>query len=471
MNDISMMSAETLLVAYRRHALSPRECMEAVLERVRQFDPLVNCMCGFHADVALQAARESEQRWMRGEPLGLLDGVPVSVKDLIDVQGFPTRYGSLTSPDTLQRSDAPAVSRLRRAGAVLFGKTTTSEYGNKIVTDSPLTGITRNPWDRRVTPGGSSGGSSVAVALGMGPLSLATDGGGSIRVPACWSGVVGFKPTFDLVPTGVAGSWTRLSTLGPIARNVRDAALMLSVASGAHDPFRSESDRPVDYRIGLEDGVAGLRVAYCPGIAGVTVDPMVAASVAQAADVFAALGAHVEQVDVKPLANYLDSRMHAIQWSVFFAQRACAMSETQRAQLDSDVQVLVQSGLQVTAPELAGALRARHLLGVEMAAFFERYDLLVTPVFHCGPLPVPGLPKTLLTAPQQTSWCNQTGLPAASIPCGLPGGLPTGVQIVGRLHADALVLRAARAYESARGAFPAAPLLQGEHAVATEVTP
>ena len=196
---------------------------------------------------------------------------------------------------------------------------------------------------------------------------------------------------------------------------------------------------------------------------------MVAASVAQAADVFEALGAHVEQVDVKPLANYLDSRMHAIQWSVFFAQRACAMSEAQRAQLDSDVQVLVESGLQVTAPELAGALRARHLLGVEMAAFFERYDLLVTPVFHCGPLPVPGLPKTLLTAPQQTSWCNQTGLPAASVPCGLPGGLPTGVQIVGRLHADALVLRAARAYESARGAFPTAPLLQGEHAVATEV--
>jgi aspartyl-tRNA(Asn)/glutamyl-tRNA(Gln) amidotransferase subunit A len=466
-----MMSAETLIAEYRRHALSPIESMKAVLERVEQFDPLVNCMCGVDADAALEAARESEQRWMRDEPCGLLDGVPVSVKDLIDVQGFPTRYGSLTTSDTPQRCDAPAVARLRHAGALLFGKTTTSEYGNKIVTDSPITGITRSPWDRRVTPGGSSGGSAAAVALGMGPLSLATDGGGSIRVPACWSGVVGFKPTFDRVPTGVAGSWTRLSTLGPLARSVRDAALMLSVVSGPPDHCRSDVAGSTDYRVGLEDGVAGLRVAYCPSIAGVTVDPMIAASVAQAAEVIESLGAHVEQVDVKPLSDYLNSRMHAIQWSVFFAQRACGMSEAQRTQLDADVRVLVQSGLQVTGLELAGALRARHALGVAMAAFFECYDLLVTPVFHCGPLPVPGLPKTLLTAPQQTSWCNQTGLPAISVPCGLPGGLPTGVQIVGPLYADALVLRAARAYESARGPFPLPTPLRAEHATAAEVSP
>jgi len=445
--------------------------MKAVLERVERFDPLVNCMCGLDAEAALEAARESERRWMRHEPVGLLDGVPISVKDLIDVAGFPTRYGSLTTPDTPQREDGPAVARLRRAGALLFGKTTTSEYGNKIVTDCPLTGITRNPWDRRLTPGGSSGGSSVAVALGMGPLSLATDGGGSIRVPACWTGVVGFKPTFDLVPTGGAGSWTRLSTLGPMGRNVRDAALMLSVAARKYSGGSSNHVGSHDYRVGLEDGIAGLRVAYCPAIAGVSVDPMIAACVAQAAEVIEALGARVEQVNVKPLDDYLDSRMHAIQWSVFFAQRACGLNDSQRTLLDADVQALVKAGLRVTTLELADALRARHALGVAMAAFFERYDLLVMPVFHCGPLPVPGLPETLLTAPQQTSWCNQTGLPAISVPCGLPGGLPTGVQIIGPLHTDAVVLRAARAYESARGAFPIPAAVPAQSAMAAEIGP
>ncbi|WP_105132019.1 amidase family protein [Burkholderia sp. BE12] len=469
MNDIASMSAEELIIEYRRHAISPLESMKAVLDRVERFNPLVNCMCALDKEAALEAARESERRWMRREPCGLLDGVPVSVKDLIDVAGFPTRYGSLTTPDTPQREDGPAVARLRRAGALLFGKTTTSEYGNKIVTDCPLTGITRNPWDRRLTPGGSSGGSSVAIALGMGPLALATDGGGSIRVPACWTGVVGFKPTFDRVPTGVAGSWTRLSTFGPMARNVRDAALMLSVVAGQRGSGPSGYVAPQDYRVGLEEGVAGLRIAYCPSIPGVTVDPVIAASVSHAAEVIETLGAHVEQVDVKPLGDYLGSRMHAIQWSVFFAQRACGLTEPQRMQLDADVQALVRAGLRVTALELADALRARHALGVEMAAFFERYDLLVTPVFHCGPLPVPGLPETLLTAPQQTSWCNQTGLPAISVPCGLPAGLPTGVQIVGPLHGDALVLRAARAYESARGTFPIPAAAPAENAMVAEV--
>ncbi|RQS69191.1 amidase [Burkholderia sp. Bp8963] len=454
MDDAIWTSASQLTMAFQRRALSPVEVMAAVLDQVTQFNRQFNCLCCVDEEGALAAARKSEQRWRRNEPCGLLDGVPVSIKDLVAVQGLPTRHGSLASLVGLEQDDAPAVGRLRRAGALLFGKTTTSEFGNKIVTDSPLTGITRNPWDRRVTSGGSSGGSAVAVALGMGPLSLATDGGGSIRVPACWSGVVGFKPSFGLVPSGAEGTWPSLSTLGPIARNVSDAALMLTVIARARRTADSLTSCLRDWRVGLGDGVAGLRVAYCPAPAGVRVDPAITNSVRQAVGLIETLGAHVDETEVEPLNGYLKSRMHSIQWSVFFAQRIQQLDEDAQAQLDPDVLALAQSGARETTSTFVDALRARHALTVAMTEFFEHYDLLVTPTFHCGPPPVPGLPEELRVAPPLTSWCNQTGFPAASVPCGLPGGMPTGLQIIGPHGADALVLRAARAYESARGPFP-----------------
>ncbi len=456
MSDVLGMQVHQLMDCYRHRKLSPVEVMCAVLDQVARFNPLVNGVCGLDEDGALAAARESERRWMRGDPCGLLDGVPISVKDLVAVRGLPTRHGSLTSLAAAEREDAPAVARLRRSGALLFGKTTTSEFGNKIVTDSPLTGITRNPWDRRLSPGGSSGGSAVAVALGMGPLSLATDGGGSIRVPSCWSGVVGMKPSFARVPVGAAGNWTALSTLGPMARTVSDAALMLTVLARKQDGAQSAIELPSDFRAGPDDGVAGLRVAYCPAPAGVRVDPVIADSVRQAVGLIEALGAQVEETELKPLEGYLGSGMHAIQWSVFFAQHARQVHRSARTQLDPDVRSLAEAGARIDVATFTDALKARHALTVAMTAFFDDYDLLVTPTFHCGPPRVPGLPEDLRTAPPLTSWCNQTGLPAASVPCGLPGGLPTGLQFIGPSGADALILRAARAYESARGAFPAA---------------
>ncbi|KVE85481.1 amidase [Burkholderia cepacia] len=453
MNDVLEMNAEQLMVGYRRRAFSPVEVICAVLDRVAHFNPFVNGVCSLDEDSVLAAARESERRWMHGEPRGLLDGVPVSVKDLVAVRGLPTRYGSLTSLGAPEVDDAPAVARLRQAGALLFGKTTTSEFGNKIVTDSPLTGITRNPWGRRLSSGGSSGGSAVAVALGMGPLSLATDGGGSIRIPACWSGVVGMKPSFNRVPAGAAVSWTHLSTLGPIARCVSDAALMLTVMAHRSDA-RSPASGGTDLRIGLDDGIAGLRIAYCPAPAGVQVEPDIALSVRQAVGVFEALGAPVEETDVKPLDGYLESRIHAIQWAVFFAQRVRQLHPAARPQLDPDVCALAEAGDSVLTSTFVDALQARHALTVAMAAFFEDYDLLVTPTFHCAPPLAEGRREHSRMAPPLTSWCNQTGLPAASVPCGLPGGLPTGLQIIGPPGGDELVLRVARAYESARGPFP-----------------
>jgi aspartyl-tRNA(Asn)/glutamyl-tRNA(Gln) amidotransferase subunit A len=430
-----------------------------VLDRAARLDPHVNGLCSIDEAGALTAASEAEDRWAKRSPCGPLDGVPVSVKDLVAVRGMPTRYGSLTACADVELTDAPAVARLRQAGAILFGKTTTSEFGNKIVTDSPLTGVTRNPWDPCLSSGGSSGGSAVAVALGMGPLSLATDGGGSIRIPACWNGVVGFKPSFDLVPAGAASSYVALSTLGPIARCVEDAALMLGVMAGSASAERFfEGEGARDYRTGLTESIAGLRIAFSPQPTDVMVDPSIAACVRRAVLVLEALGARVEEVEVRPLAGYRQSRMHSIQWAVSFARRVRVLSVAQRTQLDPDVRELAAFGERVSTAAFVDALAARHTLVQEMEGFFEEYDLLVTPVFHIGPPPVPGLPEALRMAPPLTSWCNQTGQPAVSVPCGLTDErLPAGLQIIGARGADARVLRVARAYESARGPFLAPP--------------
>ncbi|CAN7694280.1 amidase family protein [Paraburkholderia terricola] len=471
MSEILTLNAGQLVVGFRQRSLSPVEVMCAVLDRVTKLDPVVNAFCALDEEGAMSAAGEAERRWMRGEPCGPLDGVPVSVKDLVAVAGLPTRHGSRTASPDREYADAPAVARLRRAGAIPFGKTTTSEFGNKIVTDCPLTGATRNPWDTRLSPGGSSGGSAVAVALGMGPLSLATDGGGSIRIPACWSGVVGFKPTFALVPAGNTASWTALSTLGPIARTVRDAALMLDAVTWANDDRPPGAGSPSGYCDALDNGVAGLRVAWCPVPDGVSVASEIAECVERAAGVFSALGATVSQADVGPIADYYgNGRMHSVQWSVFFAQRVRHMEEADRTLLDPDLKALADAGAQVDTATFADALLARHALGASMETFFGRYDLLLTPTFHCGPPPVPGLPAHLRQAPVLTAWCNQAGVPAISVPCGFAGGMPVGLQIIGRRGSDALVLRAARAYELARGEFPA-PGPELQNAGDTEIAP
>lgn len=471
MSEILTLNAAQLVTGFRQRSLSPVEVMCAVLDRVTKLDPVVNAFCALDEEGAMSAAGEAERRWMRGEPCGPLDGVPVSVKDLVAVAGLPTRHGSWTASPDRENADAPAVARLRRAGAIPFGKTTTSEFGNKIVTDCPLTGATRNPWDTGLSPGGSSGGSAVAVALGMGPLSLATDGGGSIRIPAGWSGVVGFKPTFALVPAGNAVSWTALSTLGQIARTVRDAALMLDAMTCANGNRPPGAGSPSGYSCALDDGVAGLRVAWCPAPDSVSVAPDIAECVGRAVDTFGALGATVIQTDVAPIADhYGNGRMHSVQWSVFFAQRVRHMEAADRSLLDPELTALSDAGARIDTATFVDALLARHALGASMETFFERYDLLLTPTFHCGPPPVPGLPAHLRQAPVLTAWCNQAGVPAISVPCGFAGDLPVGLQIIGRRGSDALVLRAARAYELARGEFPA-PGLELQLPGDTEIVP
>lgn len=452
---------DALMDGYRRREFSPVEMTKAVLARAAELQPILNPLAAIDEEGALAAARESEARWRAGTPKGALDGVPISVKDLMPTQRMPTRSGSkAVAEDAVPRIDAPPPARCREAGAILFAKATTSEFGNKIVTESPLNGITRNPWNAARTSGGSSGGSAVAVATGLGPVAIASDGGGSIRIPSGWCGVVGFKPSYKRVPTLALEGFGSLSNVGPMARSVVDAALLLSVMARPHaDDWQATPADGRDYRDGLDDGVRGLRVAYSPDLGIAKVQPDIAAAVERAVRLLEEAGAIVEQVEVPPLQGYVESRIHSIQWMVNLAHLLCGFTPEQRALIDPDTVELAAIGEQLPATTLAAALAGREKLGREMHAFLGRYDVLICPTFHVEAPGTPGLPPELREAPRFTSWCNQTMQPAASVPCGFTAsGMPVGLQIIGRRYADAMVLRAAAAYERLRGPFLMPPV-------------
>jgi len=455
---VAFLSAAELHARYRRRELSPVEVMRAVLDRIDRHNGAVNAWCHLDAEGALRGARESEARWMAGTPKGLADGVPVGIKDNILVAGMPARFGSrLTSSDPAPH-DGPSVARLREQGAIIIGKTTLPEIGWKAVADSPLTGITRNPWDTRMTPGGSSAGAVAAVVLGMGVIHLGTDGGGSIRIPAAFTGCYGLKPTRARVPAWPASPLGTLAHAGPLTRTVADAALALTIigAPDERDVYAWTSPAP-DFRVGLDDGVAGLRVAYSPRLGyAKRVDPEVEAAVAAAARVFAGLGAHVEEADPEiggdPVAPW-----DTLWWSSA-AFNLQPHGERARALADPDLVAKAAQGLSISAIDFIRAQLKRAELHNAFARFHQRYDLLLTPS-----MPLPAFEVGHLMPPSGdwgdtwTNWSpfsypfNLTQQPAASIPCGLTrAGLPIGLQIVGALGADALVLRASRAFEAAR---------------------
>src|SRR6185437_7361877 len=278
-------AAHELLALYRSRKASPVEATRAVLARIERLDPVLNAFCLRAPEEALRAAAASESRWNRGEPSGDLDGVPVSIKDLILVKGWPTLRGSRTvDPKQAWDVDAPVSARLREAGAVFLGKTTTPEFGCKGETNSPLTGISRNPWNPAKTPGGSSGGTAAAVAAGMGPLSVGTDGAGSVRIPAAFCGNFGLKPSFGRVPAYPLSPMGTVAHLGPHTMSVVDAALMMNVLKrpDARD-WTSLPPDAADYVHGLDAGVAGLRIAFSPTLGyAAHVDGEVAAAVAAA---------------------------------------------------------------------------------------------------------------------------------------------------------------------------------------------
>jgi aspartyl-tRNA(Asn)/glutamyl-tRNA(Gln) amidotransferase subunit A len=402
----------------------------------------------------MESAAASEARWRGGEPLGPLDGVPTSLKDLILTRGWPTRRGSHTvDPDQPWDVDAPVTARLREAGAVLVGKTTTPEFGCKAETNSSLTGITRNPWDTSKTPGGSSGGTAAAVAAGLGPLSVGTDGAGSVRIPAAFCGNFGLKPSFGRVPAYPLSPFGTVSHVGPHTMSVADAALMMNVLKqpDARDWTSLPADT-ADYVDGLDDGIAGCRVAFSPtlGYAG-NVDPQVAAAVAAAADELAALGAQVEAVDpgfADPL-EITTGLWFTGAWTLWNQ-----LSPQQQAMTDPDFAAEAALGSQLTNLDVQRLNARRGELGSHMRQFMERFDLLVTPAVAVPAFDARPAGHTPMDPVSMLGWTpfsypfNLTQQPACTIPCGLTTeGLPIGLQFVGPMFGDALVLRAARAYE------------------------
>lgn len=453
-SDLADCSASQLLDLYRSGQASPVSATQAVLARIDRHNPELRAFCVVDHEAALASARASEARWQQGAPCGPLDGVPTSIKDLILTQGWPTLRGSRTvNPDQPWDVDAPATARLREAGAVLLGKTTTPEFGCKGETNSPLTGITRNPWNPAKTPGGSSGGTAAAVAAGMGPLSVGTDGAGSVRIPAAFCGNFGLKPSFGRVPAYPLSPFGTVAHLGPHTMSVRDAALMMNVIKqpDARD-WTSLPPDTTDYLNGLDDGIRGWRIAYSPTLGyAKNVHPEVAASVDAAVQQLVDLGAVVEQVDPgfdDPL-DISTGLWFLGAWTVWNT-----LSPEQQALTDPDFRAEAEIGGRYSALQVQQLNLKRGALGSHMRQFMQRFDLLVTPAVSVPAFDAKPAGHTPMDPEAMLGWTpfsypfNLTQQPACTIPCGLTrDGLPIGLQMVGPMFGDAQVLRAARAYE------------------------
>lgn len=456
-DELIRLSALELAALVRSKAVSPVEITNAVLARIEALNPRLNAFCLVAADAARRAAREAEIAVMKQEPLGPLHGVPVSLKDVLFTRGLCTTGGSRLFAEAVPEEDDVTVARLRAAGAVIVGKTTTSEFGHKAVTESPLFGVTRNPWNPALTPGGSSGGAAVAVATGQGPVALGTDGGGSLRIPAAFCGVYGFKPSWGRVPHTVGfPGWELLGCTGPLTRTVRDAALVLDVVAGAddRDPF-SLPREPGSYLGACEEEVKGLHVAWAPDLGYATVDPRVQAVCENAAAEFESLGCHVEVVN--PGWESPEEVFSTIVAAQFWAHWSDALAERE-AQMDPTLVKFLRRGAGVSARDYVLARDRARRFWTEVQSFLARFDLLLTPTTAVPPFgaeqPPPreiqGRRVTVLGWMPFTYPFNLTGQPAASVPAGVTeDGLPVGLQIVGRRHADRTVLAASAAYEAA----------------------
>ncbi|WP_306320380.1 MULTISPECIES: amidase [unclassified Streptomyces] len=458
------LTAQDLIEGYRKGEFSPVDAARAVLARIEETEAALNAFVRVDAEGALAQAEASARRWREGEPMGPVDGVPVSVKDILLQRGAPTLRGSKTvSQEGSWGEDSPSVARLREHGAVLVGKTTTPEFGWKGVTDSPLSGVTRNPYDTSRTAGGSSGGSAAAVAVGAGPLSLGTDGGGSVRIPASFCGIFGLKPTYGRVPLYPASAFGTLSHIGPLARTAADAALMMDVISGPDARDWSAAGPPSGgFRDALDGGVRGLRVAYSPTLGGqVAVRPSVAAVVRAAVTRLAELGAYVEEVD----PDFTDpvEAFHTL-WFSGAARVVQHLPASRRQLLDPGLRDVCTRGARYSALDYLAAVDARMELGRRMGAFHSTYDLLVTPTvpitaFEAG-VEVPkgsGMRRWTGWTPFTYPF-NLTQQPAASVPVGLDEEeLPVGLQLVAARHRDDLVLRAAHTLYEAEVARHSSP--------------
>ncbi|HEV8472984.1 MAG TPA: amidase [Methylomirabilota bacterium] len=455
--DLCYTPATEIARLIRTRALSPVEVTRAVLERIERVNPVVNAFCTLTADAAMDAARAAERAVTSGAPLGPLHGVPISIKDLNFTKGVRTMMGSFIFEHRVPDQDAAFVPRLRQAGAIMVGKTTSPEFGWKALGDSPLTGITRNPWNTGTTSGGSSAGAAAAVAAGLGSWAQGSDGAGSIRVPASFCGIYGLKPSYGRVPMWPVSNNDNTTHNGPMTRTVADAALMLSVMAGPDDRDRTCLDgAPDDYVGKLERDLTGVRVAYSPNLDVLRVDAEVASVVREAARAFEALGCVVEEVKT----GFADTHdLIRTMWSAHEAGNRGPFLPQWRERMDPGLVACIEDGLRVSLSDYIQARDRKNVFWDSVRPLFERYEFLVTPSVSVTALPVGRLnPEHFPQHPWDwLGWAgfsypfNFTGQPAATVPAGFtPSGLPVGLQIVGRRCADLAVLQASAAFETAR---------------------
>ena len=435
--------------------LSPVEVMQTTLEHLKAIEPSLNAFSHVMWDSALQEARRCEATALRGNPLPPLFGVPVSVKDLIAVAGAPLTFGSKVFAGHVVNEDGPAVARLRAAGAIVIGKTTTSEMGGKAVGASPLTGYTRSPWDTSNTAGGSSAGAAASVAAGVTPIALGTDGGGSIRIPAALNGLIGFKAQFGRIPVYPHSATPDLAHVAPIARSARDTALLLEILAGPdprdpaslwQDPSRFLKYKPKDRT---------LRIAWSPTFGYANPDPEVVAVCEAAIDAFVQLGYEVDLVEQPVGEDPADIWTH-----LFYAQVGARYGErlqTQAEQIDPALLALVHTETRRSALTFANAQAKRRKLHDRICQLFERYDVLVSPTLPVASVQVgQDVPETLadrnlVTWASYTYPFNLTGHPAVSLPAGLTTcGHPVGLQLVGKPLGEARLLAMCEDFEAAR---------------------
>jgi aspartyl-tRNA(Asn)/glutamyl-tRNA(Gln) amidotransferase subunit A len=451
--EFDTMSAMEMRRRIAKREISPVELTRRALDKAQATQDSLNAFFVLLPDEAMAAARCAEDAVMKGAPLGLLHGLPFSAKDLMAVKGVRYASGSRTMADNVAAVDAPAVERAKAAGAVLIGKTTTSEFGCKPVGDSPLTGVTRHPWNLAKTPGGSSAGAAASVAAGITPFALGTDGGGSIRIPCALTGLAGIKGQFGRVPVWPTSATPTLAHVGPLARSVTDAALLFTAIAGhdTRDPFGVAGPVPDVLGASLAS-VAGLRIAYSATLGYARPDPEVVDITRRAARVFEDLGCDVEEIDTVFATDPAD--LWTAEFYAGVGIRLRSFMEQQRDLLDPAVADVLEPALRQEMRSYYASVFERYALREHARNFFERFDILLSPVLPVTSLDVGVNIPAALNDRNLVSWVfytypfNLTGQPAASVCAGIAkDGMPVGLQVVGRSHCEADVVRAAAAFE------------------------
>jgi aspartyl-tRNA(Asn)/glutamyl-tRNA(Gln) amidotransferase subunit A len=455
--DLGYLPATRLAELIRTRQLSPVEYTRSLLDRITALEPKVNAFVHLAADQAMDAARAAEAKLMSGDRIGRLHGVPVTIKDLAITKDMPTQQGSFIYQGNQPTEDAPMIPRLREEGAIVLGKTTTSEFGWTGVSHSPLTGITHNPWKFGYSAGASSAGAGAAAAAGYGPLHQGSDGAGSIRMPAHFCGVFGLKPSFGRVPNYPVSTGDMTSHNGPLTRTVADSALMMEVISGPHPwDFTTLEAGPAAYQARLQEGIKGKRIAYSPDLGHARVDPEVAALVKAAVERFSDLGAVVEQVATPWAAPGPD--LIRFFWAAHLT-RLKPQLETWESLMDPGLVACIKAAADVSVADYQIAREGKMAYVASIHKWFQDWDFLLTPAASVAAFPAERLMPEHW--PQHdwdwVSWAefsypfNMSWNPAASVPCGFTtDGLPVGLQIVGKRFDDLGVLQASAAFEAAQ---------------------